>query len=804
MIKLLFKTAFRNIRKDLYQTILNIFGLALGFAALLFISTYFFHELSFDKFHEKANRIYRCVAQAKIGETEEILSNSEITIATAAKNDLPEVEDVTRLFYAKYITVKVAEKKYVEDKFWFADANFLQIFDFKLSEGDKKQVLSQPNSIILTENYSKKYFGNENPIGKSIVINDNGDVYQVTGILKNIPSNSHMQFGMLASFLSLPLSKRNEIIDWGNFRDLYTFILVKENVDIKTLNKKFQEFPMKYYKTMFAQVGYSLEDLQKRGGYINHNLQPLSEIHLDSTYTDEVFVYGNKQLLYALGIIGLFILIIACFNFINLSTARASLRAKEIGVKKILGSTRRNIIVLILTETFLQCCIALFAALIFLLFGLPLVNRFTDLNVGFDQFFNRFGLLTMLVIPVIVVGIAGIFPSYIISRYNPAEVIKGSVLKWNSNSGLRNALVAFQFIVFIALVSVTIIVKKQIHLLHNQNPGFHKENVLIVKNTNKLGNNAMVLKNEMLKEGQVINAAYTSMLPSIFDGASNPFSKTDKKEQVFLKRVDADKDFIETLKIKILDGRGFTGSANDEKENAIINKKAAEIFGWSDCKDKIIFDYNDGGKYFNVIGITENFHLESLRNEVEPAIIRCSDNGNYLAIRIQPGSATKAIASAKVLWEKANNKAPFEYTFLDVTFDNQYKNEVRFGRMVSLFSIISIVIACLGLLGLVSFTLSRKRKEICIRKVNGARVSEILSMLNRDFIKWVVIAFAAATPVAWYVMHKWLESFTYKTELSWWIFALAGLLALGIALFTVSWQSWRAASKNPVEALRYE
>lgn len=792
------------MRKDLYQTILNIFGLALAFASLLFISTYFFHELSFDKFHEKANRIYRCVARAKVGETEEILSKSEITIAAAAKNDLPEVEDATRLFYAKYITLKVAEKKYIEDKFWFADANFLQIFDFKLLEGDLKQALSQPNSIILTEDYSKKYFGNENPIGQSIVISDNGYVFQVTGILKNIPSNSHMQFGMLASFSSLPLSKRNEIIDWGNFRDLYTFLLVKKDVDINTLNKKFQEFPMKYYKSMFALVGVNMEDFEKKGGYIKHNLQPLSKIHLDSTYIDEVFIYGNKQLIYTLGIIGLFILIIGCFNFINLSTARASLRAKEIGVKKILGSSRTNLIALILTETFLQCCIALFAAIIFLICGLGLLNRFTNLNIEFGQFFNKFGLITILLIPVIVVGISGIFPSFVISKYNPADVIKGSVLKWNSNSGLRNALVAFQFIVFIALVSVTIIVKKQVHLLHNQNPGFHKENVLIVKNTSNLGHNATFFKNEMLKEGQTINAAYTSMVPSIFDGASNPFSKTDKKEQVFLKRIEADKDFIETLKIKILDGRGFKGNVNDEKENAIINKRAADIFGWSDCRDKIIYDYNVGGKYFNIIGITENFHLESMRNEVEPAIIRCSDNGNYLAIRIQPESATREIASAKVLWEQLNDKAPFEYTFLDVSFDSQYRNEVRFGRMVSLFSVISILIACLGLLGLVSFTLNSKRKEICIRKVNGARVFEILSMLDRNFVKWVFIAFAVATPVAWYVMHRWLQNFAYKTALCWWIFALAGFLALGITLLTVSWQSWRAATRNPVEALRYE
>jgi putative ABC transport system permease protein len=804
MIKFLFKSAFRNIRKDLYQSTLNIIGLALGFAALLYICSYFFHEYSFDKFHAKEDRIYRCVTSVKMGETAQVLPISEIPIAEAAKKDIPEIEDATRLYHQNNVNVKIAEEKYLEEKFWFADENFLQIFDFELLEGDKTQVLSQPYSVVLTEEYSKKYFGNENPVGKSIQIGSNGDVYRVTGILKNIPSNSHLQFQMLASFSSLKRSKRNQITDWGNFQDLYTFILAKENIDNSVLMEKFQKFPRKYYISMMDLNGFAMDEFEKDGGYVKHSLQPLAKIHLNDTYTDEVCNYGNRQMLHILGIIGLFIIVIACFNFINLTTARATLRAKEIGVKKIIGSSKGKIVAQLLTETFIQCFMAFFAALTILFLSLSFLNGFTGLNIEFAQVFSGYSLVAIISIPILVVVLAGLYPAIVVARFNPVEVINGSVLNWNSNSSIRNILVVFQFVLFITLICGTLVVKKQVNLLSNQNPGFHKENVLIVKNSNKLGNNRDVFKQQILNDAQVISASYTSALPSLFDGASNPFGKTDKKDQFLFKRLDVDIDFIKTLKIEILDGRDFIGNANEEKGNAIINKKAAELLGWTDCTDKIIYDYNDGGNTFNVIGIVDNFHIESLRNKVEPAIIRVQGNRSYLAIRIQPESAKGILALAKTQWEELNNEAPFEYAFLDEAFDSQYKEEVRFGKMISLFSILSIVIACLGLLGLVSFTLSRRRKEIGIRKVNGARISEVLIMLNRDIVKWVVIAFSIAIPMAYFAMYKWLENFAYKTNLSWWIFALAGILALGIALLTVSWQSWRAASRNPVESLRYE
>ncbi|WP_346863086.1 ABC transporter permease [uncultured Draconibacterium sp.] len=803
MFRLLFKTAFRNILKDKYQSSLNIFGLMLGFAAFLFIASYFLHEYSFDRFNTKADRIYRCVTKVRMGDTQESLSNSEAPLAMTVKANLPEVEDATRFYYRKNVVVKVGENKYMENYFWYADANVFQIFDFPLLKGDKDEVLAEPNTAVITQNFGKKYFGEADPIGATIELNE-GELYKVTGILKEIPENSHLQFDMLASFSSIGFSSDYDVLRWGNFRDMFTYVLLKENTDLSTMNKKLQDFTLQYYVPMMEKNGMSYEDFTNAGNFVQHSLQPLKAVHLNTTFIGGPAMYGNKQLLYALGFIGLMIVLIASFNFINLTTARASLRAKEIGIKKIVGSGKGNIIVQVLFETFLQCFIALLGAVLILSLGLSLLNSYVELNVQFVEFFALRGILIMFTILLLVVALSGIFPSFIIARFNPNEIIKGLAMRWNTKSGYRNVLVSFQFVVFIALIACTIIVKKQVSLLHHQNPGFYKENVLVVKNIDKLGNSARAFKQEMEKTTDVLSASYTNSLPSMFDGSSNPFSKPDKKNQIFLYRINCDSGFLNTLQIELLNGRNFKANAGNERFNAIINKKAAEAFGWTDCDNKVIFDFNNGGNHFNVIGIVENFHIESLREKIEPMIIRYQEAGDYLAVRIQPESAARSIEWAKTNWNILTNQAPFEFAFLDEAFDNQYKQEVRFGKLVSLFAIIAIAIACLGLLGLVSYTLLRKQKEIGIRKVNGAKVSEVMAMLNKDFGKWIAVAFVIAAPISWFAMYKWLEDFAYKTALSWWIFALAGALALGIALLTVSWQSWRAATRNPVEALRYE
>lgn len=801
MIQILFKTVFRNFRKSPYQLGLNILGLALGFATVIYIASYIDQESGFDNFHSKADRIYRCVTHIKIGETEKFNTNSEPPMATTAQKELPEIESATRLFYRNNVVVKAGNVKDIEEKLWYADNNFFQIFDFKLLEGEKEEVFAHPYNVVLTKEFSRKYFGDENPIGKSIEIAGSGKIYRVKGILDKIPANSHLQFGMLASFSSLSAeeSKSNDVRQWGNFPELYTYFLVQEQANINAINDKFNTFPLKYYNQNF-----DVAEFEKQGNFAKHSLQPLTEIHLDKTYIDGVFVYGNKDLLFIVGIVGIFIIVISSFNFINLSTAQAALRVKEIGVKKIIGSTRSTIVVQVLTETFLQCCIALTISLILLFVSLPVINSYVGVNMDFYHLLGGYNILCIFALLSVIVLVSGIVPSFMIAKFNPVEIVKGTAFILNSKSGLRNALVTLQFVVCIALICTTIIVRKQCHLLTSKNPGFNKENVLVAKNTNLLGNSGAILKTEMLKTPGVIDASFTSVLPSKPDDSYNPFSPGENDRKLILFSMYTDNDFLDVLKTKMIDGNFFSERINEEQNNAVINETTAKLLGWTDSKDKIIHDYNNGGKDYHIIGIVGDFNLESLKQKIVPVIIRATGQSSYLAVRIQPGSATSVLHALEKHWDKLYGKAPFEYFFLDETFDNQYKTEIRLGKLVSLFSVFSIVIACLGLLGLVSYALNRKQKEIGIRKVNGAKVSEILTLLNQDLVKWVVIAFVIATPIAYYAMNKWLENFAYKTTLSWWIFALAGLLALGIALLTVSWQSWRAATRNPVEALRYE
>ena len=805
MIKRFLLSVIRNIKKDVYQSSLNIIGLTLGFSAIIYISTFIYHETNFDRFNTKSNRIYRVVCDVKMGETEATLTNSENPMAVAVQNDLPEVEAATRFYYNKNQLLQAGDKKIIEKRLWYSDKNVFDVFDFKLIEGDKEQVLAQPNSIVVTKAFGEKYLGDVPLVGKTIEVGSKKTPYTITGVMKEIPKTSHLQFEALASYNSLSVFNRTGAFDWGNFRDLYTYILLKPHTDLNAFQAKFQALPIKYYGDMMkANMGMSMADFESQGNFVRHYLQPLKEIHLDKTYVDDTNLYGNKQMLYILGAIGLLILFIACFNFINLTTARASLKAKEIGIKKVLGSSKWVITLQVLSETFVQCLLALLFSFILLILMLPLLNYLTEITFSPLDFIQFPLILVPVLLPFIMATLTGIFPAFIISKYNPVEVIKGKVENSGSFNFVRNGLVAVQFVVFILLIVGTLSIRKQLHHLQNYNPGFDKENVLVINNSQKLGNDAHTLKSELKKYPSVIDASFASDLPSKFSGSSNPFSKPDKDNRIFLNRLYVDEDFLSTLKIKLTDGRFFTDKLNEESNNAVINKKAAELLGWTDCNNKIIYDYNDGGKDYNVIGIVEDFHLGSLKYEQRPAILRTTDHADFLAIRIQKGKAKGVVQLARSKWQTLNSSVPFEYFFLDSSFNAQYKTEERLSKLVSMFSIISIIIACFGLLGLISFAAVRRKKEIGIRKVNGARISEVLILLNKDLVKWVVIAFVIAAPIAYYAMNKWLESFAYKTTLSWWIFALAGLVALGIALLTVSWQSWRAATRNPVESLRYE
>jgi len=802
MIKLFLKTAIYRLRKDAFHSFLNIGGLALGLVAFLYIATYTFHEISYDSFHSKAERIYRCVAHIKLGETALEIPRSETPLAPTAKNDLPEIEEAIRLYPLTEITAYYKDKKFVESEICYSDVELFDVFDFKLLEGNPKTALGEPNSIVLGKEVVLKYFGDENPVGKSILLTTEKVPYVVTGILDEIPENSSLQSNIYASFSTLPESKR--IDNWGAFNNVYTYIVTKKGTNIEEFEAKFDATIRKYEDGMIQkEMGISLAEFESQGNFFIHKLQPLKDIHLNSTYSEDLSTYGNKRFLIIFGITGLIILIIACFNFVNLTTSRASLRAKEIGVKKIIGSTHKSIIIQVLIEIFLHILIALVISIIILLLILPYLNNFSEVVIKPEFLLNPLTLLTIIFIPLIITIFAGSYPAFIITAYKPVDVIKRKFKEGNSKSLTRGGLVTMQFVVFISLVFCTLIIRRQINYLHQHNPGFEKENVLVVENMGYLDKTRTSFKMEMLKNPSVLSASYSSLVPSVDDDFGNIFSEKGSDKTHSLNRMNVDGDFQKTLKVQLKDGRFFSDNAASEKDNAIINEEAARLLGWSDCNEKYIYDYNYD-QDFKVIGIMKNFHMKSLRDKSKPLIIKYRETSRFLSLKVQSGNLPQLIKSIESQWESFNNETPFEYFFLDQSFNAQYKTEERLSKVVSIFTVFAILIACIGLLGLVSYIASQKQKEIGIRKVNGAKISEILTLLNKDFVKWVAIAFVIAIPVAYYSMNKWLEGFAYKTTLSWWIFALAGLLALGIALLTVSWQSWQAATKNPVEALRNE
>src|SRR5664280_2177190 len=803
MIIYFLKTAFRNINRHRYHSFLNITGLAIGFTAFIYITAYLVNELSYDSFFLKKDRIFRSVMTLKFGDTEEITAFSEIPLAATAKRDLPEVEEAVRLFSTSNIIARYKDKKFIEDNFWYADSSFFKVFDFKLLEGDPKLALSQPNSILLSKEAAAKYFGDEDPVGKTLLLFNNKTSFVVTGILDKVPANSHLKFDFLASFSSLPKDKLDE--QWAQSINIYTYILVRKGTDMESFMKKYKEFPMKYLEATVEKMGMSLAEFERKGNFLKYELQPLKDIHLHSSvYKENLKTTGNLRFLEVLSITGLLILIIACVNFINLNTASAASRAKEIGVKRILGSSRTLSVYQILTETFLQCLIAVLIAIILLVETLPLLNSFSEIGIKPVFFLNSYSLIVIFIIPIIVTLLAGAYPACYISRFKSIDVLKETTLPGKSKSWSRSILVTFQFIIFIVMVFTTITIRKQIYLLQNQNPGYDKENVLVIKGTFNLDESSRKsFKDELLKNSFVVSASYSSGVPTMDEDSKMIYRIKGSEKSSYFNYIRVDTDFQKTLMFNLKKGRFFQNDNNSEENNIIINETAAIVLGITDYTSQIVHCDNSN-QDLRIIGITEDFHMRSLRDKSFPLIIQKTKTEGYLSLRLLPGNFMQDINTTKGIWEQLNKDNPFEYFFLDKSFDAQYKSEIRLGKLISLFTLIAILIACMGLLGLVSFNTSRRIKEIGIRKVNGAEISEILIMLNRDFVKWISISFIIALPIAFLAMHKWLQSFAIKTDVSWITFTLAGLLAFGIAIVTITLQSWRAATINPVKALRYE
>lgn len=790
-----FKTAIRYFSKYRLFTLINLIGLTIGFVCCLFIFFYITDELEFDKHHDKGDRIYRLCRDYKISNAEGVSCSTSPPMAEALKNDFPEIEEVVRFCSWSFeVGVQYNNKKFVEKNIIAADNSIFKVFTIPLIAGNANEALKNPLSVVLTEATAKKYFGEEDPIGKIIKIR--GDNVEVTGIAKDCPYYSHFKYDFILSLNTLAH------LDWNGWfaHSVVTYLLLNENQKPGNVEAKLPDFVIKYLGPLFKSDDKTIQDHFAQGLRYRLFLQPLSEIHLNDRIEENTHAQGSMQSILILALIALIILLMASINFTNLSIALTIKRNKELVIRRILGSNKKELNLQIFTEILIIAFIALLIAIILAQILLPWFNT------SFNKHINT-GILTqpasIIYFVALLTGTA-FLTTLLLAMYYAKNMfpLNGS----NKNVGStekhqnKNALIVVQFAACIAIIMATIIVFKQGQFLHNKKLGYNTENIIMVRPANIWGNSRKALKLELLEDSDIVNVVNVGeSFGNIFNNAGHSL---ENGQGGYIYTLSADYDFVDAFDIKIKEGRYFSRERKTDEKAVLLNEAAVKMLNLKDPIGKRF----KREEFFTVIGVVDNFHFNSLYYSIDPLIIYLNDElwGESFYIKYKTDNLGKTIARIETIWNKHAPTEPFSFLFLDTELQSIYASVEQTQKLLLLFSVLAIIVATLGLFGLTAFAFEQRIKEIGIRKVNGARTSEVLVMLNKDFIKWVSISFVIATPIAWYAMRRWLENFAYKTELSWWIFALAGALALGIALLTVSFQSWKAATRNPVESLRYE
>ena len=806
MFKNYFKVALRSLWKSKGFSAINIFGLAIGLATCLLITLYVVDELSYDHYNKKAERIYRINSDIKFGGGDLRLTVTSDPMGAVLKKDYPQVEEYTRVYNSEGSKLVKKGNQYItEERIAYVDSTFFRVFTLPAISGDTETALNEPNTVVLTESSSKKYFNTTDVVGKTIEISDNP--YKITAVIKDIPRTSHFNFGFL-------LSMDNVNYQWGSFlsNNFQTYIVLQKGVDYKAFEKNFITVIDKYLlpqAKQFMQIN-SMDDFKKAGNKLEYTLMPLLDIHLHSDRFPELGTNGNIQYVYIFSAVALFVLLIACINFMNLSTARSANRAKEVGIRKVLGTEKKTLVQQFLLESILTVIIALIIGIGIAALVLPLFNDVSAKSFSAKDFVSGRIVLFILLVPFVVGVLAGIYPAFFLSRFKPVTVLKGSSVGTFKKSNLRSVLVVFQFATSIILIIGTVVVYRQLQYIQNKNLGFNKEQVLIINGTGALQNNAEVFKNEVRNLPGVTSASFTGYLPVSSSARSdNSFSKSavmDSKTGVNMQRWTVDYDYINTLGMQMIQGRNFSKEFGSDSSGVIVNEMAAKLLGFSSPLGEKIYTYNNRNEpiAYNIIGVVKNFHFESLRQNIGPLCMMLGDARFLTSFKVSTSNIQALVKQIESKWKVMAPGMPFSYRFLDDSFDEMYRSEQRVGKIAITFAVLAILIACLGLFGLVTYAAERRIKEIGIRKVLGATISNIIGMLSKDFLLLVVIAAVISFPIAWWGMNQWLQDFAYRIDISWWIFIIAGLMAAVIALITVSFQAIRAALANPVKNLRTE
>ena len=810
MIRNYFKIAWRNLLKNKGFTAINIIGLSLGIGCFIMISMYVIDELSYDSYHEKADRIYRINSDVIFGGTESYMAVSADPMGETLKNDYPEVENYVRLYANQGAKLIKKNDGYIrESAVVHADSTLFDVFTLPAIIGKTKTALNEPNTVVITERAAKRYFGSVAlALGKSLETDDDGQtLYKITAVIENIPENSHFNFDFF-------FSMANVDYDFGNYlsHNFHTYVVLKEGTNYKKFNKNFSEVLDKHVLPQvlqFIKVD-SMEDLEASGNKLKYALMPITDIHLHSDRNVELEANSNIQYVYIFSAAALFILLIACINFMNLTTAKSSGRAKEVGIRKVLGTTKKSLIWQFLTESTLIAVLALVISLLFVWLSLNWFNEISGKSIMMSALFSVKFLIFILILPFVVGLLAGLYPAFFLSSFKPVTVLKGKLATRHKKNTLRNFLVVFQFSISIILIVGTVVIYEQINHIQSVNLGFNKDQVLVVDNSGLPRETRTSLKNEIAQLADVSSASFAGFLPVDNSSRSDTTFSTESvmtdTNGLSMQYWRVDYDYLQTIGMEMKEGRNFSREFGSDSTAIIINETAAKLTGFENPVGKKIYTIgnNDEMIFYNIIGVVKNFNYASLRQNVGALSFRLGNNSWETAFRFNTSNVKGLIATIENKYKAAAPGLPFKYEFLEQSFDNMYRQEQRIGNVALVFAMLAIAIASLGLFGLATYIAEQRTKEIGIRKVLGASVTTIVKMLSVDFVKLVIIAILIAMPIAWWFMDQWLQDFAFRIELSWWIFVMTGFMAMCIALITLSVQAIKSAMANPIKSLKTE
>lgn len=801
MIRNYFITAIRNILRNKFFTFLNILGLSLGMATAILIFFWVQDELSYDKHFENHENIFRVISDYHMNGIDYHIATSPPAMAQALINDYPEVIKVSRFRAGGGHLVTVGDKKYEEHDAVYADSSTFDVFSIPLVYGNRSQLLNKKEYVVISQKLAIKYFGTENAMGKELLLDDKPFV--ISGVFGNIPENTHFSIDMMVSMLALEES----LLPSWLYNNFQTYIVLHPETDYEKLVEGFQEMIYKYIgPDVQKMTGKTLEEFMGEAN-ATFDIQKMTDIHLTSDLMSELEANSDIKYVYIFSFIAVFILIIACINFMNMATARSEGRAKEVGIRKVNGAIRSQVIAQHIIESLIITIMSYILAMIIVELVLPEFNSLSGKEISID-YSNPATFISLLSIVLITGFLSGSYPAFYLSSFRPIIVLKGGFKSGKGSGRLRNTLVIVQFITTIILISSTLIIYQQMRFINKKNIGYNKEQVVLLHNTHLLGKSIESFKKEMLSYSQIKNATISAYLPvPSSSNSSAVWPDGDKDKTVSIQQWQVDYNYISTYGMEMAEGRDFNPGMATDSGAVIINETAARYFGWDDpLNHKVIrLEWPEIKPVpYRVIGVVKDFHFQSLRENIGPLMMYIDHSPYVISFRYEASDTKEVVDLLESKWKEFLPNELFDYSFLDNRFSKVYFREQRIGKIITVFSMLAIIIASLGLLGLAAYSTEKRTKEIGIRKVNGASTLDIIRLLSKDFVKLIVIAFVLAVPPTWFYMDRWLDTFAFRVNLSWAVFLIAGLIAFLLAMITISYQAYKASTRNPVESLKYE